>query len=454
MGECREAPPKSGYVPFALNGWSFFDADWRYVDAVPYNKRTTVEKFKRLHLNDCLLLSLGGEFWTRYHNEPNSRLRRVNNDYTLAHVRQYADFWYGDSIRLYGEYIWADSFGEELAPLPTEVDRGDILNLFVDVNLFDVGGKPVYVRGGRQELVYGSQRLISPLPWGNRRNTFDGVKVFRQGEKWDFDAFWTNFVPVQPSEFDSADNNLTLAGTWLTYKPQKGIVNDLYYVLYDNDNFSAPLGFVKNPTETHTIGSRWAGDKDGFLWDFEGAMQFGDQGDRDLLAGMGTAGLGRRFANNRLAPTFWMYYDYASGDNDLSSGDAHTFNQIIPFGHYYMGWMDLVGRQNIHDVNAHFYIYPAPWITTWVQYHRFWLDEERDALYNAGGAPYRIDPTGAAGTDVGDEVDLVMNFHLSRYSDILVSYNKLFGGRFLEDTAGPNAAVNAEALYLIFQQRW
>jgi hypothetical protein len=119
-----------------------------------------------------------------------------------------------------------------------------------------------------------------------------------------------------------------------------------------------------------------------------------------------------------------------------------------------MGWMDLVGRQNIHDVNAHLYIYPAPWITTWVQYHRFWLDEERDALYNAAGVPYRIDPTGAAGTDVGNEVDLVMNFHLTRYSDILVSYNKLFGGRFLEDTSGPNAAVNAEALYLIFQQRW
>jgi hypothetical protein len=89
-----------------------------------------------------------------------------------------------------------------------------------------------------------------------------------------------------------------------------------------------------------------------------------------------------------------------------------------------------------------------------LQYHHFWLAESRDALYNAGGVPYRIDPTGAAGTDVGNEIDLVVNFHLTRYSDILVSYNKLFGGNFVEATAGPNGAVDAETLYLIFQQRW
>jgi hypothetical protein len=126
----------------------------------------------------------------------------------------------------------------------------------------------------------------------------------------------------------------------------------------------------------------------------------------------------------------------------------------FPFGHHYFGWMDMVGRQNIHDLSTHLYLDAAPWLTVWLQYHHFWLDQRRDALYNAGGIAIRRDPTGQAGNNVGDEIDLILNFHLTRYSDVLVSYNKLYGGGFLEATAGPNAAADAESLYLIFQQKW
>jgi hypothetical protein len=431
-GQERPVAPKSGYAPNAINPWPLFDADWRYVDNIPPQQRTLVESTKRIHLNDCWLFSTGGEFWSRYHKEHNSRLTQVQNDYNLMHVRLFGDLWYGDSVRIYGEYIWADSFGEDLPPTPVDVDRGDLQNLFVDLKLFDIADKPVYVRLGRQELLYGSQRLITPLPWGNKRHTFDGVKVFRRGEKWDFDAFWTQYVPPDPNDFDDSDDNQTFAAAWLSYRPKPGEFLDWYYIMYDNDNALAQQGIVRQPFETHTFGSRWTGDNNGWLWDFEGALQFGDRGNSDIFAGMGTAGLGRAWKDAPLSPTAWLYYDYASGDGSPNSGDFNTFNPQFPFGHYYLGWMDLVGRQNIHDLNAHLYFYPAPWVTTWIQYHHFWLDESRDALYNAGGVAIRRDPTGQAGTNVGDEIDFVVNFHLTRYTDLLVSYNKLYGGSFLE----------------------
>ncbi|MCC9599161.1 alginate export family protein [Stieleria sp. JC731] len=454
MGNRLEKPPKSGYAPFAINAWPFFDADWRYVESVPNCQWTAVERLKRLHLSERLLLSTGGEFWVRYTNETNSRLQAANNDFTLAHVRQYADFWFGESLRVYGEYVWADSFDEELSPVPPDVDRGDILDLFVDLKLGELGGESVYVRGGRQELLFGSQRMVTPLPWANKRHSFDGFRMFRHGKETDVDAFWTKYVPPQASEFDSADDQQTFAGLWWNDHSKKGSSKDLYYLFYDNENTVSQLGIGRAPFQTHTVGSRWSGNQDGFMWDIEGAMQFGRQADRDLVAGMGTVGFGKGCPDAPWSPTFWMYYDYASGDNDLSSGDAHTFNQQFPFGHYYFGWMDLIGRQNIHDLNAHLYLYPNKWTTMWLQYHHFYLAEERDALYNAGGVAYRHDPTGAAGNNVGDEIDLVLNFHLTRYSDILVSYNKLFGGKYLEATANANQDSNAEALYLIFQQRW
>ncbi|MEZ6069620.1 MAG: alginate export family protein [Pirellulales bacterium] len=450
----REAPPKSGYAPFAINAWPYFDSDWRYVESIPPDDRTLVESLKRIHLGDCFLFSTGGAYWTRYSHEHNSRLTQVENDYNLQRVRLYGDLWYSDFLRVYGEYVWADSLGAELPPPPPDVDLGDIQDLFIDVKALEYQGKPVYLRAGRQELLYGSQRLVSPLPWANKRHTFEGVKLFRQGEQWDIDAFWTKYVPPLASEFDEVDDNQQLAGTWLTYRPKPGHFADFYYLMYDNQNAAVQQGIVRSPFQTHTFGARWAGDDAGRLWDFEGAMQTGRQAGNDVVAGMATAGLGRNWKDTPLDPTVWVYYDYASGDGNPNVGDAHTFNPPFPFGHYYLGWMDLVGRQNIHDLNAHLYLYPTPWITVWLQYHHFWLADSQDALYNAGGVAYRRDPTGQAGNNVGDEVDLVVNFHVARYTDVLVSYNKLYGGRFLEATAGPNLSSDAETLYLLFQQRW
>ena len=384
-------------------------------------------------------------------DESNSRLSPNDNDYTLTRVRAYADLLVGDNVRFFGEFIWADSLGEDLAPLPIDVNLGDALNLFVELNLFDYGGKPVYARIGRQELLFGSQRLVSTLDWANTRRTFDGVRIFRTGQQWDFDLFYTAFVPADPDDFDEPDSNREFAGTWATYRPKKGHFVDFFYLYFENSNDVTEQNIVRAPTDVHTMGTRYAGDHCGLLWDFWGALQFGNQDGQDLFAGAYTASLGRNFGRSGWSPTAWICYDYASGDSNPGAGDAHTFNHLYPFGHYYLGWVDQVGRQNIHDLNAHLFLYPSNWITLWMQYHHFWLDESRDALYNAGGVAIRRDATGAAGRNVGDELDVVVNLHLTDNSDVMLGYSQLFGGSFLENTAGPD---DAELFFLMFQQRW
>ena len=451
---CREKRPPSGYAPLALMPPSFFDADFRYVESLGFGQRTFVEKLKRMHLNDCLMFSTGGQFWTRFASEHNSRLTEADNSYALPRVRLFGDLSFGELARVYGEFIWADSVSEELRPLPVDVNRGDLLNLFLDVNVVNWNNHPVVARVGRQELLLGSQRLISTLDWANTRRTFEGVRVFRKGEKWDLDAFWVQFVPASPSSFDRPDENQDFTGAWLTRRPQKGHFFDLYYLFLNNTNNIVREGIVQAPFEASTLGARWAGEKNGVLWDFEAALQVGNRNAGDLVAGAATAGLGRHFKDMPLKPTAWVYYDYASGDSDPNSGRSTTFNQLYPFGHYFLGWIDQVGRKNIQDANAHLFLYPASWMTVWLQYHHFWLAQNRDALYNAGGVAIRRDPTGQAGSDVGDEIDVVLNFHLTRYSDIMVGYSRLFGGGFLEQTSGPNRAADSEFFHVTFQQKW
>src|SRR5262249_15425922 len=137
-----------------------------------------------------------------------------------------------------------------------------------------------------------------------------------------------------------------------------------------------------------------------------------------------------------LDPTFWIYYDFASG-SEHGVFQGGTFNQLFPFGHFYFGFIDVVGRQNIQDLNFHAYIWPTKWINSGMQAHFFYLDSGRDALYSAGGAVERTSPKGNAGVFVGQELDFTTNFHLSFHQDILVGYSILFPGEFIRKTGSP-----------------
>lgn len=453
-GTTRPARRKSGYPAFCIMAPPFYDADFRYLDSVPDEERLPYERLKRIHLGEDFLFSTGGAAWYRYTIEINSRLTERNNDYTLGRIRTYGDLWYRDQVRVYAEFIAANRWGGELPALPIDVDRADMLNLFAEVKLFDFQNRPVYVRGGRQEVLLGSQRLLSPLPWANVRRNFDGVRVFRQGEKFDVDAFWLEPVRPNPSRFDSTNSDRQLAGTWLTWRPQKGHFFDLFYLYSSNSAAVTQQGISIAPSRFSTLGTRYAGDRDNWLWDVEAALQLGQRGSADLVAGMATAGAGYHFADALWNPTLWVYYDYASGDSSPNAGRFNTFNQLYPFGHYYLGWADIAGRQNIQDFNLHLGFYPVKWVTAWLQYHHFWLANARDALYNAGGVAIRRDPTGAAGNNVGDEFDFVLNFHLTVQSDFFVAYAQVFEGSYLQKTSGPNKAAATEALYLIYNFRW
>ena len=451
-GDCSQAPPKFPYPRFGAFQQPFFDADnFGYLDDPKNTETDLFDPLKRIHPTPNTLFVTGGELRDRYENRTNDRLGQRDNVYNLSRVRLYGDLWYKDDLRLYAEFIGAYTSNQDLRPLPTDENKADFLNLFVDAKLFEIDGKPAYVRVGRQELLFGSQRLISPLDWANTRRTFQGVRGFRQGEKLDVDFFWAQPVVPNANKLDSVDNNQNFAGAWATYRPAKGRSIDAYYLVLDNTSRVTQLGLGRAPFTRHTFGGRYAGSDGNFLFDTELAMQLGVQDRQTVVAGMATQGLGYNFKGAPLNPTVWAYYDYASGGR---GGANHTFNQLFPFGHYYLGWLDQVGRQNIHDLNFHLYTYPAPWLTTWLQFHSFWLADSKDALYNAAGNAIRRDARGRSGSHVGEEIDAVANFHLTKHADVLLGYSQLFGGEFLRNTRTANASSNSAFFFLQTSYRW
>ncbi len=449
-GAAPAPPPK---YPYPRNGGmaqSFFDSDFRYLDDPKNTEHDYADTLKRIPLGENWLLSNGGELRNRQMSEYNSRAGQVDNNYNLSRARTYLDLLYKDQFRFFVELNASYSVNQDLPALAVDESGPDFQNLFVDVKTFDYKGKPVYVRVGRQELLLGSQRLISTLDWVNTRRTFQGVRAFRTGEKWDFDAFWLQVVVPQANKLDSGDNNQNFMGGWLTYRPKKGTTVDFYSVVLDNTNDVTQQRIQRSPLTVATTGARFAGDSGSLLYDFEGGVQSGRRGDQEIAAGFATAGVGKLWKDTPLSPTLWLYYDYASGDSNPGVGRYNTFNQLYPFGHYYLGWADIVGRQNIHDISIQHTVYPTRWLTVYAAYHRFFLDSSRDALYNIAGNAIRRDATGTAGNDVGREFDIITNTHISKHVDLLAGYSYLFGGKFLKNTG----AADSSTAFVQMTYRW
>lgn len=420
----KKGPPKP-YKPL------FYDNDFSYLEN-PDNEYYYFGDFaKRRHLGDIITFDVGGEYRLRFHDE---HILARNGEFLLERTRLYGNVNVGDNFRTYVEAIDATrDGGGALAPRSSEINRFDALNLFADYKVAELESGDLWGRGGRQELLYGNQRLVSPLDWSNTRRTFDGAKLFLKGDEWNIDGFWTRPVPfaqhlIHPSAFDSCSASQQFFGAYATYKQLKDQTLDFYYLGYTENagrpNFNA-----------HTFGTRWEGHQDNWLWEIEGAYQGGQFGTQDQSAGFYTLGGGRKLASLPWNPVAWVYYDWASG-NDPTKSQHGTFNQLFPLGHKYFGYMDMVGRQNIEDLNFQLTLAPTKKVTFELWYHIFHLQDARDALYDAAGTKIRQDATGAAGSDVGEELDTTVKFLITPRADLLVGYSHLFAGPFLLHTTG------------------
>src|SRR5205807_2403940 len=123
--------------------------------------------------------------------------------------------------------------------------------------------------------------------------------------------------------------------------------------------FSAGPLAIGSPYNVNTFGTRFSGDYNNFLYDFEPMLQLGQRGPSDIIAAASASGVGYHFKDAPWNPVVWSYYDWASGSRNPLAGQLSTFNQLYPFGHYYLGWVDFIGRQNIQDYNCHLYLNPT-----------------------------------------------------------------------------------------------
>lgn len=286
----------------------FYDNNFSYINNPLYENRYLGDCFKQMPVGDSWMVDIGGQYRSRYMGEQNMRglgLSGRDDQFLLHRWRLFANAKYGDWLRAYVEYIDAQSNYENFPIRLIEENRSDLLNLFVDARLMSGCTGALWCRVGRQELLYGSERLISPLDWANTRRTFEGIKFMWQAQDWNVDFFATRPVYPNPTHFDSANYAEEFFGSWATYK---GIANetiDLFALQYNSDRGLNNFRYT-------SLGGRWLGSNGPLLWEAEGGVQFGRNTDSSGHgAGFLTGGVGHKWEDHDWKPQLMCYYDWA-----------------------------------------------------------------------------------------------------------------------------------------------
>jgi hypothetical protein len=150
---------------------------------------------------------------------------------------------------------------------------------------------------------------------------------------------------------------------------------------------------------------------------------------------MFTAVIGYTLPVPGLAARVYAEFDYASGDGK-PGGRVGTFNQLQPSAHSFLGYMDLIGRQNIVNSLVGVTVSPVRDLTLSLQQYFFWRASERDALYNKQGGVLRPG-TGTTARYVGAEMDLLATYDFTRHLQGYAGYSRFFTGEFIRKT-GPS----------------
>ncbi|MCL4285499.1 MAG: alginate export family protein [Fimbriimonadaceae bacterium] len=306
----------------------------------------------------------------------------------LSRVRFGFDYTEGDSVM---RVLWQrrdNRFKVGSGP-ETDTDNDDLFEGYLkrttDASTFQIG---------RFRLSKGDQRLLGEFDWGNGGRSWDGVRFQTQG--WDLFA---GKIAVDPTKnwrryLGGVAKTWSLGETMLVYK---------------NDRMPTPQ------TSIYTLDHRWSTAMGRFGVTAEGAFQWGRSGAKDVEAWFAHAQL-NSWINDRVR--FRAEGNIASGGSLTGSKDR-TFDQLFPTNHYKYGTLDMQGLQNMTHGQVGLDFQFSDRFSVSVDAHTFELFDAKDGWYGAGGAfnTYAggsfFDPTGASGSRVGSEYDVIARFTIS-----------------------------------------
>jgi hypothetical protein len=381
---------------------------------------------------------------------------------------------------------WANFYVEGRDSTSTGDDRDpnpDSDNLALHqayVRLGDPKQFPLIAKVGRQELIYGDERLIGASDWTNVKRTFDALKVRYETDQFWVDAFTSRPVVVWDDHFNESNDYDIFSGLYASSTTLVPVQESQLYFLARNTDAQSPQCYGPtpdpqgaSPRDIYTVGTR-VKSLPGKLgsWDYatEVAYQFGRfkettkgapaavaNKNLDQQAYAASVGGGYTWKQAFGTPHVGVEYVYSSGDSNPTDNTHGTFDNLFPTNHKFYGIMDLFSWQNVQIIHPSISLKPAKGLTVSADYRVFWLADTADSFYtNKGARRGGLLPTNGSGFGInpdasnflGSEIDLVANYSFKSYASLQAGVGHFFTGSYIDSSlAAVGGASDATFVY-------
>lgn len=392
-------------------------------------------------------LTAGGQVrqqYERFANEEWGSEAPDSNGYWLQRYMFHVDAKVSRRLRLFGQVKSGIEIGRAGGPRPPDEDDLDLHQGYVDV-IFD----HVTARVGRQELSYGSSRLVSIREGPNVRQSFDAVRAMVQRGDWRIDVFGGWVAQTRTGVFDDAtDTGRALWGVYgvKQYGSKRTHGVDLYYLGYRRREARYDQGAGRE--RRHSVGARIWGSREPWDYNFEVVGQLGRFDEARIRAWTVASDAGYRLP---LAgrPRLGLRADITSGDRDRTDDRLGTFNPMFPRGAYF-GLVATTGPSNHRDLHPQVTVSIRDAATVTISWLFFWRDQIGDGLYGIPGNLLRS----GAGTHsrfVGHSPGIEAEWQVNRHVSVTGNVSAFTAGPFVQQSGPPASDVGFVAAWATYR---
>ena len=340
-------------------------------------------KYSPVSKNGKSYTSLGGEIRYQYFNFKNEDWGDAPKDrdgYILTRYLFHADLHAGNRTRFFVQLQSSLANGKLSGPSPVDENQLDLHQAFADFKLTRPGMQQWMARIGRQELSFGSQRLVAVRDGPNNRQSFDAARIMYAGEHIKADAFYSHYVLSRKNIFDDGFNkNTRFWGSYLVVNNVPVLQNaDIYYLGLSKKNAIFDDGDGKELR--HSIGSRIWKKQGKWMYDFEGLYQWGKFSGKNIAGWTLSSNTSYNFSSLKCNPQLGLKTELISGDKSYDDNRLNTFNPLFPRGAYF-GLAALIGPANLADIHPSLSLEFSPKIDLAIDYDAFWRYSSNDGIY-------------------------------------------------------------------------
>jgi hypothetical protein len=411
-----------------------YDEDWSCLKD-PTQRWDLWDATKYIELGDDLYVSFGADTRWRYERYVHPGFGVGPEDgsgYALQRSLFHSDFHLSSSIRAFAQIQSSWVAGRVGGPRRSDLNRVDVHQAFVDVRFHPTQDMSVTVRGGRQEVEFGSSRLVSTRDGLNVRLSFDGVRVMARTGRARVWGFLMQPVEIDPGVFDDGQESRTIWGVSVGNAPEPRAAGNLAAYLSGLHANTARYDQGNGVERRMSLGVRAWGVGERWDYNIEPILQWGRFESGRIRAWAIASDVGMSWRSHPLRPRIGLRADATSGDRDPEAVSLETFNPLFA-GVPYSGLAGLVGPSNVWDLTPSFSVGVRRNLAVTGGCAIFSRTRRSDGIY---GINLNLERTGqlTRALHVGTQATVQATWSPTRHLTAVATASHFKVGRFLKET--------------------